>query len=492
MKGIARTHDGSGPVPAHGARGAAWIAGVDPAVVIAFCLTFAVVLFLTPILNDGDTLWQIRTGDWILDHRAIPATDPFSFTAGERPWLPHEWLAEVLLALAFRAAGMPGVMALTAGATGLTAAVLLHHLRRFLPGLYAVLALFIALANAAPSLLARPHVLAWPCLALWCGGLVAARARRTAPSLALLPVMVVWVNLHGSFLLGLLLPGAFLVEALFDEAAEPLQVLASWGAFIFAAFAVALLNPAGLAGVMFPVHLLGMTSLAGIAEWRPPTFDRVQPLELTILGGLALGFSGKATLPPIRLAMLLLLVHGALSHGRHQQLLGILGALILAEPLGRGLAPRGVAAAGAAWQALAAGSALLAVGALAVRMVLPLDPDRSGATFAAVLDRVPPALRARPVLNDYGLGGALIFNGVRPFIDSRADLYGDAFIGRYQDIVAPNRTTLERVLADYRIAWAIFPSQAPIVQLLDQEPGWRRLTETDGIAVFASKDALAR
>ncbi len=58
---------------------------VDPAVVIAGCLMFALVLFLPPILNDGDTLWQIRTGAWILDHRAIPATDPFSFTAGDRP-----------------------------------------------------------------------------------------------------------------------------------------------------------------------------------------------------------------------------------------------------------------------------------------------------------------------------------------------------------------------------------------------------------------------
>jgi len=188
--------------------------------VIAGCLTFAVVLFLPSILNDGDTLWHIRAGEWMLDHRAIPATDLFSFTAGDRPWIPHEWLAEVLMALAFRAAGIPGVMALTAGATGLTAAVLMHHLRRFLPGIYACVGVVLALSNAAPTLLARPHVLAWPCLALWCGGLVAARARRTAPSLALLPVMALWVNLHGSFLLGLLLGAG--VGAVLQPVAGPL------------------------------------------------------------------------------------------------------------------------------------------------------------------------------------------------------------------------------------------------------------------------------
>jgi hypothetical protein len=136
---------------------------LDPAPIIAFCLTFALVLFLPAVLNDGDTLWQIRTGEWILDHHAIPMIDPFSFTAGDRPWFAHEWLAETLMALVWRAAGMPGIMALAATATGLTAAILLHHLRRFLPGIHGILALIIALANAAPSMLARPHLLAWPC-----------------------------------------------------------------------------------------------------------------------------------------------------------------------------------------------------------------------------------------------------------------------------------------------------------------------------------------
>jgi hypothetical protein len=490
MRVAPSAHDRLPQETAQAGLSAARAARVEPVVVIAGCLAFALVLFLPSILNDGDTLWQIRTGEWILDHRAIPVTDPFSFTAGDRPWFPHEWLAEVLMALAFRAAGMPGVMAITAGAVGLTAAVLMHHLRRFLPDLYACVGVVLALSNAAPSLLARPHVLAWPCLALWCGGLVAARARRSTPSLALLPVMALWVNLHGSFLLGLLLPAAFMIEALFDEAADPLQVLASWGAFMLAALAVALLNPAGLAGVMFPVHLLGMTSLSGIGEWRPAAFDRFQPLEITILGGLALGLSGKATLPPVRLVMLLGLVHAALSHGRHGQLLGIVGALILAEPLGRRLASHGET--GVAWRKLAAGSAVLALGALAVRAALPLPPDRTGAAFAAVLDQVPAALRGRPVLNDYALGGALIFNGVRPFIDGRADLYGDAFVSRYRRVIAPDRAELDRVLADYGIVWAVFGDEEPIVQLLDQEPGWQRLAKVDGIVIFAFKDALAR
>src|SRR5258708_30426012 len=83
---------------------------LDPACVIAFCVTFALLLFLPQLLNDGDTLWQIRTGEWILNHHAIPAIDPFSYTSGQRTWFAHEWLAQTLLDLAWRASGMPRVL----------------------------------------------------------------------------------------------------------------------------------------------------------------------------------------------------------------------------------------------------------------------------------------------------------------------------------------------------------------------------------------------
>jgi hypothetical protein len=466
--------------------------GIDPVAVFIACLVFALFQFAPALLNDGDTLWHIRTGEWMLDHRAMPATDPFSFTAAARPWFLHEWLAEILMALAFRVGGLQGVMTLAAGAVGLTAAIMLHHLRRFLPGVYAVAALTVGLGNAAPGMLARPHILAWPCLALWCGGLVAARARRSTPSFALLPVMVLWVNLHGSFIVGLLLPGAFLAEALLDPGADRCCVARSWALFILAAWAAALCNPQFAERILFPFRLLDMQSLALINEWQPPSFATINPLELTILGGLALGFYGKVHLPPIRMLLLLGLVYGALSHARHGQLLGIVGALVLAEPVAACL-PHGVASSpGRAWRRLAGVAAVLALVAMAGRIALPLGPARSGAAFAAVLAHVPPALRARPVLNEYGIGGALIFNGVRPFIDSRADLYGDAFIVRYDAIMALDHAELARTIAEYGIAWAIFPAAAPLVQLLDREPGWHRLAEGDGLVIDAIDDPPAR
>ncbi len=448
------------------------------------CMAFVLIVAVPAILNDSDTLWQIRTGNWILAHHAIPWTDPCSFTAGNRQWFPHEWLAEVLLSLANRSGGLEGVMVLAAAAGGLSATLLFRALSRFLPPFQAFEGLILAGSAAAPSLLARPHLLAWPCLVLWCDGLVTARAARTTPSLWLLPVMVVWVNLHGSFMVGLLLPLAFAAEALLDPDARRNIVIRRWGGFIAASWAAALINPAFAGGVLFPFHMLGMQSLGAIGEWSPPDFTKLQPVEVIILAGLAATFTYRIRLPPVRLLLLLGLVHAALSHARNQQLLGIVGALVLAEPLSAAIPARGRTAHNR-W--VLRTSAALALAALCLRLSIPLGAQRSGAAFADALSVVPPSLRAMPVLNEYAYGGNLIFAGVRPFIDSRADLYGDAFLTRYRQTITDPRVFKQVTEADH-IAWTVFSSGNPAVGILDTMPGWRRLSDANGIVIHVRAD----
>jgi len=100
---------------------------------------------------------------------------------------------------------------------------------------------------------------------------------------------------------------------------------------------------------------------------------------------------------------------------------------------------------------------------------------------------VPPELKARPVLNQYGFGGYLIWSHVRPFIDARADMYGDAMLSLYGKLVAGDPATVESALTRYDIAWTIFAPDAPMVATLDREPGWRRLT-ADAYAVVHVRD----
>ena len=455
---------------------------------IAGTVLFALLLAIPGILADPDTLWQIRTGEWMLANRAIPLTDPFSYTAFGQRWYAHQWLSEALMGLAHGLGGLRGVMALTGLAAGLTAGLLLYHLRCFMALVPALLVLSQALANTAGSLLARPHVMAWPCLEIWCAGLVIARAKDRAPRWWLLAVMTLWVNLHGSFMVGLLLPLAFAAEAAIAAGARWRAALTPWLLFSLAACAAALLNPDGIAGLLFPFQLLGMSNLDWIGEWQPADFSAFHPLELLLLLLLGAALLGRLTVPPFRLLMLLGLIHMALRHWRHDPLLGLIGALLLAGPIGRLSPPETPRALSFLPRfVLPACLAGLAAAALAARFAIPLDNPPGAAVFA-VLDHLPPALRARPVLNDYGYGAYLIAHGERPFIDSRADLYGDAFLGRFRAISELNESVLADTLRQYDVAWTLFPAGAPVLLLLDRQPGWRRLADTGTAVIVHVRD----
>src|SRR5260221_7678761 len=96
---------------------------------VAVLLIPAVLGSSQTIFNDGDVSWHIATGQWILDHRAIPHADPFSYTWLGKPWVPIEWLAEAIYASAYRLAGYGGGAAPGAPAPRAPGATLHFHTR---------------------------------------------------------------------------------------------------------------------------------------------------------------------------------------------------------------------------------------------------------------------------------------------------------------------------------------------------------------------------
>ena len=188
---------------------------------------FVYALFLLAgnrLLIDPDTLWQITVGQWILDHRAVPETDIYSFTMRGQPWISTQWLAQVLYAKSFAVAGWSGPVVLAASALAATFALLTKFLGRQLSESHALVFVAAALALAVPHALARPHVLALPVMVLWVGSLVAAADRHGAPSFRLLPLMALWANLHGGFVFGLVLIAPVALDAVLNADAGVAQV----------------------------------------------------------------------------------------------------------------------------------------------------------------------------------------------------------------------------------------------------------------------------
>jgi hypothetical protein len=466
--------------------------------VAAALLLFALTLFSPAILNDGDTFWHIAAGDWILANRAVPTADPFTFSFGGAPWTAHEWLSEVLLALSFRLGGWSGVVVLTATAVAATIFIFIRRLARDLDGAALLCVAALGFSLIAGSLLARPHVFALPALAAWAAGLISAREKETTPSLALLPVMMLWSNLHGSFIFGLALIGPFALEAML--AAPPEKRIASargWILFGLLALGAALINPLGIEALLFPIRLMGQKSLAGVGEWRPEAFDHIGPMEIALLALLGFALLRPLRVAPVRLLLLIGLIHLALHHTRHGMLLGLLAPMILARPIALALAQtpqEALAQEPDASRGLTRVQAALAVSlfvALAsVRLANPVAREDGPMAPISAVAAVAAELRARPVLNHYDFGGYLIFSGVRPYIDGRADLFGDAFLDNFDRIAAGNAKALDAAIEKDAIVWTIFPPTSAVVRSLDARPGWKRIYAGPDAIIHARADAV--
>jgi hypothetical protein len=430
-------------------------------------------------LNDPDTFWHIAAGRWMIEHRAVPRTDPFSFTFAGRPWVTHEWLSEVALAAAFDLAGWSGVLLLTGLALGALAALTASALLRWLPPLSTAVTLAFGLSCLGPSLLARPHILALPVLAFWTLSLLKAREESRAPNLWLAAIMLAWANLHASFIVGCVIAAALALEAMLDGRGWRRQAIVGWAAFLALSFAATLVTPNGLAGIAFPFTTLNMKVLPGVTEWRAPDFMASpfkSPLEVALLAGLFFAFYRGVRLSAVRAALLLAVVHMTLQHARNAVILGVVAPLILAEPFGRTMG-RSFARPvlwRLPWPQTTIGVALLA---LIVTLRVSVPEVRTDGVMAPIsaLANTPAALRTRPVLNDYDFGGYLIFEGVKPFIDGRADMYGDAFTLNAFAIENGDAARFADAVRRYNIAWTIEPPSRAIVALLDRTPGWKRI-----------------
>jgi hypothetical protein len=449
------------------------------------------------LLADPDTYLHIAAGRWMLDHLALPFADPFSHSMAGAAWLPHEWLAEIGLAAAFALGGWTGVVLVTAASVAIAVAVLLRLLLDRMDALWALIAAVAGLALLMPHLSARPHLLALPLLVIWCGRLFAARDSGRAPPLRLAAVMLLWANLHASFIFGLALAGFLAAEAVLSPGSGETRRSAArrWSVFVVAAVLAALATPYGIAGLVQPFRLMAMPGLQStFAEWLSPDFRDAAALELWILGAMFIGFATGVRLPLTRALLLVGLVHMTLQHARHEDLLAIVGPLAAAAAFGGSLAARQAAAPSRMrlWFARLAPPAgmparLLAL-AVAVAVALPMlmrpiaradDPVTPGAALGAA-ERLG---LAGPVYNSEAFGGYLIFRGVPSFIDGRVELYGDAFVTQDFQAENGNEPALTALLARYRIGWTLLLPQVGAVGVLDRLPGWERVY-ADGQAVI--------
>ena len=443
------------------------------------------------LLIDPDTMWQITVGQWILDHRAVPETDVYSFTMRGQPWISTQWLAQVMFAKTYGWFGWSGPVVLSAGAIAATFTLLAKYLTRYLRESTALVFIAAALALTVPHLLARPHVLAMPVMVAWVGGLIAAADRRGAPSFRLLPLMALWANLHGGFVFGLVLVAPIALDAVWSAEAKARRSLAvRWSVFAAAALAAGCCTPYGWNSLLASQKILALgDALPLILEWRPADFGSIGALEICLLLGIGLTLWRGITLPPMRIVLLVGLVHMALSQGRAGELLALLAPLVLAAPLARqiGGADEAASAAPPARGVLYAFVAILMMaGTFVYASVHRFAPHPHGAPVAAVAEL--KKLNVERVFNDYDFGGYLIAHDVAPFIDGRTELYGEKFFVDHDAASGLSKPdNLFRLLDQYKIEATLMRTQSAATKLLDHLDGWQKVYSDDIATIHLRK-----
>jgi hypothetical protein len=244
----------------------------------AIAAGLAAVLWLawfSPESYDSDFWWHLKTGEYIVQNRALPVPDPFAFTtagageayAGEaivRHFnLTHEWLSQVLFYLVWRAAGFGGVVLFRAVLlAGFCALVGLVAWRRC-GGFYRSLAAATAAAGMAiPFALDRPYLITFLLLAATIAILEYRRGLWLLP-----PLFLVWANCHGGYFLGWVVLAAYSAEALWKGSDGRRLCVVSAVAVLFSG-----INPNWLHIIPVLLHYRSSSLTRNLQEWARPAW----------------------------------------------------------------------------------------------------------------------------------------------------------------------------------------------------------------------------
>jgi hypothetical protein len=460
-----------------------------------------------------DLWWQLKAGELIVKTHSIPSTDVFSFTANGQPWVLQEWLTEVLLYGLYTHA--PAVALVWYKLIAVTLAFGLVFWRCWLRSGHFLLSLGLTVLAAYAARWffdVRPQVLTYLFLSALLLILDGHRTVRWPRAIYAVPaLMLLWVNCHGGFLLGL----AVLAVELGGEAVQTLLAgelrssrLRTLACVTGLSFLAALLNPAGIGAFLYPFTLMGhQRMLDTIAEWFSPNFHYqwLRPYELLVLLliaalGLSRGRRARAAIGDLAdLVLAVALVHASLYSTRHVPVFTVIATPIIAGHLAIALA------AAAAWlrERGFGGGRGLAMGVATVALLFGLGHEwqripRSN-WFDYCTERSAFPTRAcdflarqnwNPrLLNEYTWGGYCIWQlypKYQVFIDGRAEVYFNKAFGHY-DHLANGKPGWGDLLDEWSIDTVLMPPTSALARALPTIGGWH-VAYQDEQAVILRRD----
>ena len=487
-----------------------------PIIVLLLILIMAV---RTPL--ETDMWWHLRAGEETLLNKEVYSVDTFSFTREGADWINHSWLSQVLMLLIFRAGSYYG-LSFWVGVCAVLSMLFVYMQMKGHPLLRSTVLLFAAVVSSvvwSP----RPQIHTLVLFSLLTYLIFKYKGTKEFKYLIwILPIFILWGNLHGGYVLGIILLGSVIVgeilnKILFKNFADNLswRQIVILAIFMVSGVLVVLINPFGLDMWRIPFNTVGVETLQNvISEWASPDFHQVfqQPMLWMLLGVFSLIGLSKKNVDGTELVPLIAFSWAALVARRNFGPFAIIAAPIFSKYLAsliddwlsvarqkfpwvnrildkstqnnRDLKPGiknmlnliliGLLLVGVGWKIADVNEWEFIDGA--ERNVFPVgavewleDSEISGNLF-----------------NDYNWGGYLIWNlrDTPVFVDGRTDLFGDEILNDYLSVMSLQSNWSE-ILEEYQINSVLVRSDSDIVRAL-QNTDWQ-IEYQDDISVILSK-----
>jgi hypothetical protein len=463
------------------------------------------------ILNfDGDLPRHILTGNLILQTHRISTTDIFSFRTVGYPSFPHEWLSQVIFAVAYDLLGLDGIVLLTALVIMLTWGLVYRQAMWNSNSFFSALLITILGVGASQiHVLPRPHIFTYLLTIIWITLLEYMDENKPRSWWPLPLVMLLWVNMHGMFVLGIGISGIYLVGDFLDQPSiawfsnkKTTSLLIGTGLSLVAT----IFSPSGIQ-IWGLIGSLGSNAYitSKIPEYQSPNFHLPEtwPFIILILLTIVVLARTNERLPWKHVLLVISFTGMALYTSRMIPLFAIVVTPITAKTMAdwiRSEDPQSrlfllqekiykinSASSGLVWI-----FAIILIAAVLLRSGRTIDPQGQGNVFDKNFFPVNAVswLETHPqnghMFNEFDWGGYILLRlwpSQQIFMDGHTHIYGAALTREYEQVIALNEGW-ENILTKYDVTWAIVRADAPLAIALYTN-GWQEVYRDETAVVLA-------
>lgn len=460
------------------------------------------------LLNDGDTGYHIKAGEYILENVLVPRHDIFSYHSPPPQWTAHEWLSEVIMAVIHNLSGLTGIVLFFSFLIAFSYYLLFKILKNYNVNiLFTIVILLLVIASSQIHWLARPHIFSMLLFILWYY-ILDEFQYKDINHLSFMPfLMVLWVNLHGGFISGFLLLGIYLmgnlVSFIVHKKEESKSKVINFIIIIFLCLISSCINPYFYEILLFPFKLISNRFIMdNVNEFLSPNFH--EPMFFTLLLFLlitALALS-KKRLNTIEFILVIFFTYMSLYSIRYVPLFSIIVSPIISKHLQNIFdessdrikkfldvrAERISKIDSSAKGYLFPSIVVCAVIIVFIRGGLSFEFDKKSKPIDAV-NFIKREWISGNMFNNDEFGDYIIYAAwpqYKVFFDGRSDMYGTEKMKEYFKI-ARIEPGIDDVLEKYKIDWIFYNSGSSLSQYLLQRQDWR-LIYSDRVADIFVRD----